>query len=77
MKVSSKSEYAKELAHLQVEADDKRAARLNLIAHLLDRIPYERVDREPIEFPRARSAPMCDPRPPPRATCQSVSRMKA
>ncbi len=34
-----------------VEADDKRAARLNLIAHLLEQIPYERVDREPIEFP--------------------------
>ncbi len=25
-----------------VEADDKRTARLNLIAHLLDQIPYER-----------------------------------
>ena len=34
-----------------VEADDKRTARLNLIAHLLDRIPYERVDHEPVEFP--------------------------
>jgi len=34
-----------------VEADDKRTARLNLIAHLLDQIPYERVDREKIELP--------------------------
>jgi polyphosphate kinase 2 (PPK2 family) len=34
-----------------VEADDKRTARLNLIAHLLDQIPYERVDHEKIEFP--------------------------
>ena len=34
-----------------VEADDKRSARLNLIAHLLDQIPYERVDYEPIELP--------------------------
>ena len=36
-----------------VEADDKRTARLNLIAHLLDRFPYERVDREKIELPAA------------------------
>jgi polyphosphate kinase len=34
-----------------VEADDKRTARLNLIAHLLDQIPYERVDHEKIKFP--------------------------
>ena len=34
-----------------VEADDKRTARLNLISHLLDQIPYERVDHEKIEFP--------------------------
>jgi polyphosphate kinase len=34
-----------------VEADDKRTARLNLISHLLEQIPYERVDHEKIEFP--------------------------
>jgi polyphosphate kinase len=34
-----------------VEADDKRTSRLNLIAHLLDRFPYERVGHEKIEFP--------------------------
>ncbi|HEX7059053.1 MAG TPA: polyphosphate kinase 2 [Solirubrobacterales bacterium] len=34
-----------------VEADDKRTARLNLISHLLDQIPYERVDHEKIELP--------------------------
>ena len=34
-----------------VEADDKRTARLNLIAHLLDQIPYERVDHEKIKLP--------------------------
>ena len=28
-----------------VEADDKRAARLNLISHLLSLVPYERLDR--------------------------------
>jgi polyphosphate kinase 2 len=34
-----------------VEADDKRTARLNLISHLLEQIPYEHVHRESIEFP--------------------------
>jgi polyphosphate kinase 2 len=34
-----------------VEADVKRTARLNLISHLLEQIPYERVDHEPIELP--------------------------
>ncbi len=34
-----------------VEADVKRTARLNLIAHLLEQIPYERVDDEKIELP--------------------------
>ena len=34
-----------------VEADVKRTARLNLISHLLEQIPYERVDHEKIELP--------------------------
>ena len=34
-----------------VEADDKRTARLNLIAHLLEQIPYGRVGQSQIEFP--------------------------
>jgi polyphosphate kinase len=34
-----------------VEADDKRTARLNLIAHLLDQVPYKRVSTEHVEFP--------------------------
>jgi polyphosphate kinase 2 len=34
-----------------VEADDKRTARLNLIAHLLDQIPYEPVKHPPVVFP--------------------------
>jgi polyphosphate kinase 2 len=34
-----------------VEADDKRSARLNLIAHLLEQIPYEEIDRAPVELP--------------------------
>jgi polyphosphate kinase 2 len=34
-----------------VVADDKRRARLNCIAHLLNRIPYEEVPREEIHLP--------------------------
>ncbi|HWA54967.1 MAG TPA: polyphosphate kinase 2 [Solirubrobacterales bacterium] len=34
-----------------VEGDDKRAARLNLISHLLEQIPYERLSPERIELP--------------------------
>jgi polyphosphate kinase 2 len=34
-----------------VEADDKRTARLNLISHLLDQVPYEPVPHEKIELP--------------------------
>jgi polyphosphate kinase len=35
-----------------VEADDKRRARLNCIAHLLTRIPYEDTTPEPIKIPK-------------------------
>jgi hypothetical protein len=34
-----------------VEADDKRKARLNCIAHLLSVIPYEDVIERPVELP--------------------------
>jgi polyphosphate kinase 2 len=34
-----------------VEADDKRTARLNLISHLLERVPFEPVPAEKIELP--------------------------
>jgi polyphosphate kinase len=34
-----------------VESDDKRSTRLNLISHLLDQIPYERVDQEKVKLP--------------------------
>ena len=37
-----------------VRSDDKKRARLNCIAHLLDQIPYERVKRDKVE-PLARS----------------------
>src|SRR5438309_1171987 len=35
-----------------VRSDDKRRARLNCIAHLLDSIPYEKVPREKIKLPK-------------------------
>ena len=34
-----------------VNADDKKAARLNLISHLLSHIPYETLPREKVELP--------------------------
>jgi len=38
-----------------VEADDKRAARLNCISHFLSRIPYEDRTPKPVELPRRQS----------------------
>jgi len=35
-----------------VDANDKRRARLNCIAHLLSLVPYEEVPREPIKWPK-------------------------
>ncbi|OAI54632.1 polyphosphate kinase [Planctomycetaceae bacterium SCGC AG-212-F19] len=35
-----------------VRSDDKRRARLNCIAHLLDLIPYKEVDRDKIKLPK-------------------------
>ena len=34
-----------------VESDDKRAARLNMISHLLSSIPYKRLDLEDVSIP--------------------------
>jgi len=34
-----------------VDADDKRTARLNLIAHLLEQIPYRRIEQKSLKFP--------------------------
>ena len=45
----------------QVEADDKRAARLNSDAHLLEQIPYEPVDQSQIEFPPRQERPYTRP----------------
>jgi hypothetical protein len=33
-------------------SDDKKRARLNLISHLLDRIPYEALPRDTVELPK-------------------------
>jgi polyphosphate kinase 2 len=40
-----------------VEADDKRRARINMIAHLLSTVPYYEVQRTPLELPGRPSAP--------------------
>jgi len=34
-----------------VRSDDKKRARLNTIAHILDRIPYKKLDREKVKLP--------------------------
>ena len=50
-----------------VESDDKRRARINMIAHLLSTIPYHDVQRPPLELP---------PRRRPRATCGCRARCR-
>lgn len=35
-----------------VDADDKRRARLNCIAHLLSKVPYQEILREAVELPQ-------------------------
>jgi len=35
-----------------VKSDDKKRARLNLITHLLSRIPYKKVPREKVVLPK-------------------------
>jgi polyphosphate kinase 2 (PPK2 family) len=47
-----------------VEADDKRRARLNCIAHVLESIPYEDVLPPPLELPER--PPRADYERPPR-----------
>ncbi|HZR82969.1 MAG TPA: polyphosphate kinase 2 [Candidatus Binatia bacterium] len=39
-----------------VHSDDKKRARLNVIAHLLGRVPYEEVHRKKIELPKRQKA---------------------
>ena len=38
-------------------ADDKRRARLNLISHMLDQIPYSKVKVDLPKIPKAQSQP--------------------
>jgi hypothetical protein len=35
-----------------VRSDDKRSARLNCIAHVLDRIPYKKVKNKKVKLPK-------------------------
>ncbi len=35
-----------------VRSDDKKAARLNVIAHILDTVPYTEIPREPVRLPK-------------------------
>ena len=39
-----------------VEADDKRRARINMIAHLLSTVPYSEVQREALRLPKRPTA---------------------
>lgn len=52
-----------------VEADDKRRARLNCIAHLLSKVPYEAIHYEPIKLPPSRPKGMSARRWPARPLC--------
>ena len=54
-----------------VEADVKRHARLNMIAHLLSTIPYVRQERPPLELPPR--PPAADYQRPPRELFRQVS----
>jgi polyphosphate kinase len=47
-----------------VEADDKRRARLNCIAHILSSVPYQDVTPPPLHLPHRRPAPGNYVRPP-------------
>ncbi|KWT70346.1 UDP-galactose-lipid carrier transferase [Hyphomicrobium sulfonivorans] len=49
-----------------VEADDKKRARLNCIAHLLDQIPYQDVQHEPVILPARTHHPDYQRHPVPR-----------
>ncbi len=46
-----------------VDSDDKRAARLNVIKHLLEQVPWESTEPEPVTIPK-RPAAEDEARPP-------------
>ena len=48
-----------------VQAVDKKKARLNCIAHLLEQIPYQEVPNQPVVLPAARAQSRLSPRPGP------------
>ena len=63
-----------------VPADDKRRARLNLIRHLLDQIPYRKVEVDLPKIPKAQAQPKgveaaCRPPTSCRAATEVASRM--
>jgi polyphosphate kinase 2 len=39
-----------------IDSDDKRAARINTIAHLLSQVPYEETEPEPVKIPKRPAA---------------------
>ena len=39
-----------------VKSDDKRRARLNVITHLLSKIPYKKVQRQKVKLPKRQKA---------------------
>jgi hypothetical protein len=43
---------AKDAPWYVLRSDDKRRARLNCISHLLDQIPYKKVERDKVELPK-------------------------
>lgn len=46
-----KATHSKDAPWYVVRSDDKRKARLNCISHLLERIPYKPISREPVKLP--------------------------
>jgi polyphosphate kinase len=46
-----KATSSKDAPWFVVRSDDKRRARLNVISHILGRIPYKRVSHEPVKLP--------------------------
>ena len=55
--MSKKSNRSKKSEDTELEADDKRSARLNCISHLLSMVPYERVPFELPDLPKRRPRP--------------------
>ena len=55
-----------------VDSNDKKRARLNIISHLLDQVPYEKVDAPKVVLPRRgkRPADYVDPPAPPHTVPQ-------